>query len=93
MRKIHLLTQKQVVKLLQGDVEVIRWAKQEVNTSDEVDAVDGEHSATNIQSFINLALLNLEDDSLSSSIEPTISVEDYLQRRCCPSPIFDQTTN
>lgn len=83
-----------VVKILQGDVEVVQWAKQEVDTSDEVDAVEGEQTATNIQSFINLALLNLEDDSLSCSSEPTISVEDYLQRRCCPSPSFvDQTTN
>ncbi|KAI5681754.1 hypothetical protein M9H77_02982 [Catharanthus roseus] len=81
-----------VVKLLKGVPEVIKWSKQEVKTSDEVDSVEGEQSATNIQSFINLALLNLEDDSLSSSsAEPTISVEDYLQGRCSRSSSFDQT--
>lgn len=59
---------------------------------DEADAAVGQQSSTNIQSFINLALLNVEDHSLSSSsTEQTISVEDYLQGRWSRTSSFDQT--
>ncbi|KAK4424875.1 Receptor-like cytosolic serine/threonine-protein kinase RBK1 [Sesamum alatum] len=68
-----------VLKLLQGDPEVVDWARQETNASEDINAINGEQSATNIQSFINLALLNLEHDTASiSSTEQNISVEDYL---------------
>lgn len=80
-----------VVKLLQGDAETIKWAREEGKASEEVDAVDGEQPPSNIQSFINLALLNLEDGSSLScnSTGPTISVEDYLQGRFSRSSSFD----
>ncbi|KAL3537628.1 hypothetical protein ACH5RR_000994 [Cinchona calisaya] len=81
-----------LVKLLRGDSETIKWARQELNGIAEVDAVEGQQSSTNIQSFINLALLNLEDDSpSSSSTEQTISVEDYLRGRWSRTSSFDQT--
>lgn len=80
-----------VVKLLQGEAETIKWAIEEGKFSEEVDAVDGEQPPSNIQSFINLALLNLEDESSLSctSTGPTISVEDYLQGRFSRSSSFD----
>ncbi|XP_022973811.1 proline-rich receptor-like protein kinase PERK12 isoform X1 [Cucurbita maxima] len=72
-----------VLKLLQGDEEITTWARQQIDECDEFDASDGEPLPTNIQSHLNLALLGLEDDSLSigSGIQ-TISIEDYLQGRC-----------
>ncbi|KAL8555309.1 hypothetical protein ACS0TY_003207 [Phlomoides rotata] len=71
-----------VLKLLQGDTEVIEWARTETNCSDNANATNDEQSPTNIQSFINLALLNLEDGATSaSSTEHNISVEDYLRGR------------
>ncbi|MCD7450161.1 hypothetical protein HAX54_003942 [Datura stramonium] len=80
-----------VVKLLQGEAETIKWAREEGKASEEVDAVDGEQPPSNIQSFINLALLNLEDESSLScnSTGPIISVEDYLQGRFSRSSSFD----
>ncbi|XP_060217468.1 protein kinase STUNTED-like [Lycium barbarum] len=80
-----------VVKLLQGEAETIKWAREEGKASEEVDSVDGEQQPSNIQSFINLALLNLEDESSLScnSTGPTISVEDYLQGRFSRSSSFD----
>ncbi|KAI3448829.1 hypothetical protein Pfo_005494 [Paulownia fortunei] len=79
-----------VLKLLHGDPEVIEWARQETNSSEDVNANNGEQSATNIQSFINLALLNLEDDTASiGSTEQNISVEEYLGGRWSRSSSFD----
>ncbi|KAG8391161.1 hypothetical protein BUALT_Bualt01G0159000 [Buddleja alternifolia] len=81
-----------VLKLLQGDPEVIEWAKQETNTSEEFNVICDEQSAKNIQSFINLALLNLEDDSASTSSSTehnNISVEDYLGGRWSRSSSFN----
>lgn len=68
----------------------MRWARQQVIESEELDVVDEEMISTNIQSHLNLALLDLEDDSLSiSSGEQSISVEDYLQGRWSRSSSFD----
>lgn len=80
-----------MVKLLQGDAETIKWAIEEGKASEEVDAVSGEQPPSNIQSYINLALLNLEDESSLScnSTAPAISVEDYLQGRFSRSSSFD----
>lgn len=57
-----------------------RWAKQLVRTSSEVDALDGEAFYTNIKSHLNVALLELEDDSVCciSSSEKSVLLEDYL---------------
>ncbi|XP_031736961.1 probable receptor-like serine/threonine-protein kinase At5g57670 isoform X2 [Cucumis sativus] len=79
-----------ILKLLQGDEEITTWARQQIDESDEMDASDGEPLPTNIQSHLNLALLGLEDDSLSvgSGIQ-SISIEDYLQGRCSRSSSFN----
>ncbi|KAF2284465.1 hypothetical protein GH714_022056 [Hevea brasiliensis] len=79
-----------VLKLLQGDEEVTNWARQQVSVSEEVDTVDGEAFPTNILSHLNLALLDLEDDSLSiSSTEQGVSLEDYLQGKWSRTSSFD----
>ncbi|KAL7083685.1 hypothetical protein ACP275_14G178000 [Erythranthe tilingii] len=80
-----------VLELLKGDQEIVEWARQEVSSLDEVNnAINGEQSTSNIQSFINLALLDLEDDANSvSSGEQNISVEDYLKGRWSRSSSFD----
>lgn len=53
--------------------------------------LDGEACPrSNLQSHLNLALLDVEDDSLSlSSIEQSVSLEDYLQGRWSRSSSFD----
>lgn len=92
-----------VLKLLQGDPEVVKWARLQVNASEgslhrEVnnslegaDAIDDEtFSQSNMQSHLNLAMLGVEEDSLSiSSIEQSVSLEDYLRGRWSRSPSFD----
>ncbi|EXB28442.1 Proline-rich receptor-like protein kinase PERK1 [Morus notabilis] len=81
-----------VVKLLQGDPEVIKWARLQMNSVKEADIVDDEAGCprSNLQSHLNLALLDVEDDSLSmSSIEQSVSLEDYLQGRWSRSSSFD----
>ncbi|KAJ6774170.1 hypothetical protein OIU79_017574 [Salix purpurea] len=86
-----------IVKLLQGDAEVTKWARQQVNDVEESDVLDDEACPrSNLQSHLNLALLDVEDDSLSSSsIEQSVSLEDYLRGRwvvderlhvVCPPP-------
>lgn len=80
---------KQVLKLLQGDSDVREWARQEAKHAEHFNA-NGEQSATDIQSFINLALLDLEDETTStSSVEQNVSVEDYLGCRWSRSSSFD----
>lgn len=80
-----------VVKILQGDEEAVRWARQQVSASeDEEEVVDGEPLPSNIQSHLNLALLDMEDDSYSlSGSEQSISIEDYLRGRWSRSSSFD----
>ncbi|KAL8134277.1 hypothetical protein AgCh_009353 [Apium graveolens] len=92
-----------VVKLLQGDVEVVNWARLQVNTSDgigrilqanpldETDTFEEEGiSHVNLQNYLNLALLDIEESSASpSSTEQSISIEDYLQDRWSRSSSFD----
>ncbi|EEF42091.1 protein kinase STUNTED [Ricinus communis] len=80
-----------VLKLLHGDAEVTKWARLQVNKVEESDMLDDETCPrSNIQSHLNLAFLDVEDDSLSiSSIEQTVSLEDYLQGRCSRSSSFD----
>lgn len=81
-----------ILKLLQGDVEVTNWAKQQVNSYPvDFDALDGETSPVDIQSHLNVALLDIvEDDSVSvCSTEQNISLEDYLRGRWSRSSSFD----
>ncbi|KAG2327032.1 hypothetical protein Bca52824_009760 [Brassica carinata] len=67
-----------VVKILQGDEDATEWGKQQVK-----DSGDARAYLTNIESHINLALLDLEDDAASDSSPEasSISVEDYLKGR------------
>lgn len=45
---------------------------------------------SNLQSHLNVALLDVEDDSLSMiSIDQSVSLEDYLQGRWSRSSSFD----
>ncbi|KAK7247602.1 hypothetical protein RIF29_42488 [Crotalaria pallida] len=61
---------------------------EEVNASKELDGCDGELVST-IRSHLNLALLDLEDDTDSiSSIEQTVSLENYLRGRWSASSSF-----
>ncbi|KAM7253063.1 hypothetical protein ACFE04_025681 [Oxalis oulophora] len=81
-----------ILKLLSGDVDVTKWAKLQLNDVEESDMPDDEESCqrSNLQSHLNVALLDMEDDSLSlSSIEQSISLEDYLQGRWSRSSSFD----
>lgn len=79
-----------VLKLLQGDEEVTRWAKQQLRASEEIDALDGEAVSANIQSHLNVALLDIEDDSVStSSSDPSVTFDYYLQGRWSRSSSFD----
>ncbi|KAK6923468.1 Protein kinase domain [Dillenia turbinata] len=81
----------QIVMLLQGDAEVIMWARQRVSASDELDSLDSQPLPNNIQAHLNLALLDLEDSSLSDgSIEHDVSIEDYLRGRWSRSSSFDE---
>ncbi|XP_061346840.1 protein kinase STUNTED-like isoform X2 [Gastrolobium bilobum] len=79
-----------ILKLLRGDEEVRSWAEQEVGASQELDGFDEEPVPSNIQSHLNLALLDLEDDTDSiSSTEQNVSLVDYLSGRWSRSSSFD----
>ena len=86
-----MLGQK-VVKLLQGDADVTKWARLQVNASERSDTLDNEASSprSNLQSHLSVALLDADDDSLSiSSIEQSVTSEDYLNGRWSRSSSFD----
>ncbi|CAL9128054.1 unnamed protein product [Musa textilis] len=86
-----------VLKLLQGDDDAVEWARSEVNA--RADTLDDEmpNQESDIQSHLNLALLDVEDDlnSISStdhtpdSLTSGTSAENYLQWRCSRSSSFD----
>ncbi|KAK8934334.1 Receptor-like cytosolic serine/threonine-protein kinase RBK2 [Platanthera zijinensis] len=81
------------LKLLKGEGDVVEWAKSELISSTACEDLDDDalllHS--NIQSHINLALLDLDEDELSSSsvdhsvtfVTSNTSMEEYLKARCC----------
>ncbi|CAL9197806.1 unnamed protein product [Musa hybrid cultivar] len=86
-----------VLKLLQGDDDTVEWARSEVNA--RADMLDDEmpNQESDIQSHLNLALLDVKDDlnSISStdhtsdSLISSASAENYLQWRCSHSSSFD----
>ncbi|XP_059631737.1 protein kinase STUNTED-like [Cornus florida] len=80
-----------VMKLLQGDAEVMKWARLQVNALEWSDMLDDEASPrSDLQSHLNLALLDVDEESLSmSSIEHSVSLEDYLQGRWSRSSSID----
>ncbi|XP_039823712.1 G-type lectin S-receptor-like serine/threonine-protein kinase LECRK1 isoform X2 [Panicum virgatum] len=87
-----------VLKLLKGDIDILKWARSQVGLSYEVDAdecvmtppVKG--SNANIQSYINLAF-DVDDDSASVTstdfIAANTSLEEYLKGRWSRSSSFD----
>ncbi|KAI3838454.1 hypothetical protein MKX03_013218 [Papaver bracteatum] len=78
-----------VWKLLNGDADVIKWSKLQLCASDE-SSLDGESlPSPDIQSHLNLALLDVEDDTSFNSIEQGLSFEEYLQGRWSRSSSFD----
>ena len=81
----------QISKLLQGDAEAIKWARLQVNALDAPEMLDDEACPpSNLQSHINLALLDVEDDSLSMcSVEQGLTLEDYLRGRWSRASSFD----
>lgn len=88
-----------VLKLLQGDDDAVKWARSQVSTSEGLDELDDELTDPKsiIQSHLNLALLDVDDDSFSiSSTEQTVdfiaantSTEDYLTGRWSRSSSFN----
>ncbi|KAJ4895020.1 Protein kinase protein with adenine nucleotide alpha hydrolases-like domain [Raphanus sativus] len=73
-----------VVKLLKGDEYTLKWAMQQVSSSsDESEMLKDEKcQRSNMQSHLKVALLDVEDDSLSmESFDQGVSVEDYLKGR------------
>jgi hypothetical protein len=88
----------QVLKLLEGDREVLKWARSEAGLSCESDGdecvmtLPAPESNTNIQSYINLAF-DVEDDAASVSsndfITANTSLEEYLWGRWSRSSSFD----
>uniref|UniRef100_A0A1J3CHJ1 Proline-rich receptor-like protein kinase PERK13 n=1 Tax=Noccaea caerulescens TaxID=107243 RepID=A0A1J3CHJ1_NOCCA len=82
-----------VLKLLKGDEDTVKWAMQQVSScsSDESEMLKDEQcQRSSLQSHLNVALLDVEDDSISmGSIEQGVSVEDYLKGRTSRSSSFD----
>ncbi|XP_010471913.1 PREDICTED: probable receptor-like serine/threonine-protein kinase At5g57670 [Camelina sativa] len=81
-----------VLKLLKGDEDTHEWALQQVSNSSEESEMlkDKQCQRSNLQSHLNVALLDVEDDSISmGSIEQGVSVEDYLKGRTSRSSSFD----
>ncbi|WOL17870.1 putative receptor-like serine/threonine-protein kinase [Canna indica] len=86
-----------VLKLLLGDDDTLQWARLEVNSCPDVLHDEVSSRESDIRNHLNLALLDVEDDSIStSSTDGTIeshagssSVEDYLQLRWSRSSSFD----
>lgn len=80
-----------VVKLLKGDIEVINWARQQVDSSEGTDMLDDDMSpCSNLESHLNLAFRDVEEDSLSiKSIDQGVSLEAYLKERWSRSSSFD----
>lgn len=71
---------------------MMKWARLEVNAVEAAEMADDEAClpSSNLQSHLNLALRDLEDDSLSiCSVEQNISLEDYLRGRWSRSSSFD----
>ncbi|KAL5217433.1 hypothetical protein ABZP36_018117 [Zizania latifolia] len=73
----------QVVKLLEGDDETFHWARSQVTASFDGSDEEAVNPESNMQSHLNLALLGVEDDTLSHcSTEQTIdtSADGYWSR-------------
>ncbi|KNA12676.1 hypothetical protein SOVF_123750 isoform A [Spinacia oleracea] len=80
-----------ILKLLQGDPDAMKWSRLQVNASDNINRLDEDgFPRIDLQSHLSLALLDVEDDSLSmSSMEQHVSLEEYLRGRWSRSSSFD----
>ncbi|KMT19636.1 hypothetical protein BVRB_1g010240 [Beta vulgaris subsp. vulgaris] len=80
-----------ILKLLQGNPDTVKWARLQVNALENIDRLDEDGlPRIDLQSHLSLALLDVEDDSLSmSSIEQHVSLEEYLRGRWSHSSSFD----
>ncbi|CAN8312835.1 unnamed protein product [Cochlearia groenlandica] len=82
-----------VLSLLEGDAEMVKLAKQQVSCNHSEDPMllkDDKLQRSNLQSHLNLAFLDMEDDSISmGSVEQGISVDDYLKGRESRSSSFN----
>ncbi|KAF2547259.1 hypothetical protein F2Q70_00020285 [Brassica cretica] len=81
-----------VLNLLKGDMEKLKWAKEEVSIGLEDSKLlkDAKLDRSNLQSHLNLAFLDMEDDAHSMvSMDQGISVEDYLKGRESRSSSFN----
>lgn len=78
------------MKLLQGDDEIVKWARSEAKSSEEIDGVDNEEHKQDfdIKSHLTLALLDVDDNSLSTNSTEQIFLDEYLQERCSRSSSF-----
>ncbi|CAH8357235.1 unnamed protein product [Eruca vesicaria subsp. sativa] len=81
-----------VLNLLKGDVEMLKWAKEQVSIGLEDSKLlkDEKLKRSNLQSHLNVAFLDMEEDESISmrSMEQGISVEDYLKGRESRSSSF-----
>ncbi|CAN1781133.1 Protein kinase STUNTED [Linum perenne] len=81
---------EQILKLLQGDSEITKWGKVEMAESEVGNGSEGRRDPSNIQSHLNIALLDVQqDDSVSISEHVEVTVEDYLQGRWSRTASFD----
>ncbi|WOK96407.1 putative receptor-like serine/threonine-protein kinase [Canna indica] len=86
-----------ISKLLRGDDGTVEWARLEVSSRAEVLDDEMLNLESDIKSHLNLALLDVEDDSISvsstdhtaDSLTVSSSVENYLQWRWSRSSNFD----
>ncbi|CAN6325997.1 unnamed protein product [Urochloa humidicola] len=94
----HRPTMNNVVKLLAGDVDAVRWAEAQVRVSGGDDhggcSVTTSPDRNDIQSYINLALRDIVDDDASSVGSPdfigaNMSLEEYLKGRWSRSSSFE----
>ncbi|TVU51141.1 hypothetical protein EJB05_02549, partial [Eragrostis curvula] len=87
-------TMSNVLKLLAGDGDAVKWAKSEIGVSgDDHDdcGVATSPDKNDIQSYINLALLDDDDGSVSSVdfLGANMSLEEYMKGRWSRSSSFD----
>ncbi|CAL4911321.1 unnamed protein product [Urochloa decumbens] len=94
----HRPSMSNVVKLLAGDGDAIRWAEAQVGVAGGDDhggcGVSASPDKSDIQSYINLALRDIIDDDASSVGSPdfigaNMSLEEYLKGRWSRSSSFD----
>lgn len=75
---------------LEVNAPVGSYGKLELNPLEGSDALEDEgFSQSNLQSHLNLALLDVDSSLSMSSIEQSVSFEDYLRGRWSRSSSFD----